>query len=198
MAEDPRLTNILKIIFGGGQPAEQDNSVAAGNSAVSGGGDAVPAPIIKNAVPPPVPNTPVAPEHTNILKMLFGGGLTRSGVDYGSAAPPSDQPGMISERKPQGGQGGSNQRFFKDPSEAGVALAQAMRPAAQVQTSDISGPIAAPGAVHATGEDYVTPPAGGVGPPQDPNQQFGFLEKPFYCAGVFCSGCVESIECVYH
>jgi hypothetical protein len=169
MAEDPRLTNILKIIFGGGQPAEQDNSVAAGNSAMSGGGDAVPAPIIKNAIPPPIPNTPVAPEHTNILKMLFGGGLTRSGVDYGDAAPPSDQPGMVS-----GGQPGSNQRYFNDPSQAGVALAQAMRPAAQVQTSDISGPISAPGPVHATGEDYVTPPAGGVGPPQDPNTQLGY------------------------
>jgi hypothetical protein len=68
MAEDPRLTNILKIIFGGGQPAEQDNSVAP---TMSGGGDAVPALIIKNAIPPPVPKTPVAPEHTNILKMLF-------------------------------------------------------------------------------------------------------------------------------
>jgi hypothetical protein len=169
MAEDPRLTNILKIIFGGGQPAEQDNSVAAGSSAMSGGGDAVPAPIIKNAIPPPVPNTPVAPEHTNILKMLFGGGLTRSGVDYGDAAPPSDQPGMVS-----GGQAGSNQRFFKDPSEAGVALAHAMRPMAQVQTSDISGPIATPGAVHVTGEDYVAPPAGGVGPIQDPNAQYGY------------------------
>ena len=66
---------------------------------------------------------------TNILKMLFGN-LTRSGVDYGNAAPPRDQPGMISEHD-----GGSNQRFFKDPSEAGVALAQAMRPMAQPQTS---------------------------------------------------------------
>ena len=60
---------------------------------------------------------------TNILKMLFSGGLTGTGVDYGGAAPPSDQPGMISEHD-----GGSNQRFFHDPSEAGVALAQGMRP----------------------------------------------------------------------
>jgi hypothetical protein len=136
---------------------------------MSGGGDAVPAPIIKNAIPPPVPNTPVAPEHTNILKMLFGGGLTRSGVDYGDAAPPSDQPGMVS-----GGQSGSNQRFFKDPSEAGVALAQAMRPMAQPQTSDISGDLSAPGDVRVTGQDYVASPAGGIGPTQDPNQQFGY------------------------
>ena len=47
---------------------------------------------------------------TNIFKMLFSGGLTRTGVDYGGAAPPSDQPGMISEHD-----GGSNQRFFHDP-----------------------------------------------------------------------------------
>ena len=69
---------------------------------------------------------------TNILKMLFGGGLTRTGVDYGGAAPPSDQPGMISEHD-----GGSNQRFFHDPSEAGVALAQGMHPAAQVSDATL-------------------------------------------------------------
>ena len=231
MAEDPRLTNILKLVFGGlstrspdADPSITAGTMPSGNAAptqsspapnnwndsrpwgrndlgipenmprnygvtddfgkgtatygpVAGGtpiygpvsvGSGT-APIIKNAIPPPVPNTPVAPEHTNILKMLFGGGLTRSGVDYGDAAPPSDQPGMVS-----GGQSGSNQRFFKDPSEAGVALAQAMRPAAHVQTSDISGPLTAPGDVHATGQDYVAPPAGGMGPPQDPNTQFGY------------------------
>jgi hypothetical protein len=106
---------------------------------------------------------------TNIFKMLFGN-LTRSGVDYGNTAPPSDQPRMVSGGQP----GGSNQRFFKDPSEAGVALAQAMRPMAQPQTSDISGTISVPGGVHATGENYVTPPAGGIGPPQDPNTQYGY------------------------
>jgi predicted lipid-binding transport protein (Tim44 family) len=68
---------------------------------------------------------------TSILKMLFGN-LTRSGVDYGNAAPPSDQPGMISEHD-----GGSNHRFFHDPSEAGVALAQGMHPAAQVSTANL-------------------------------------------------------------
>jgi len=70
---------------------------------------------------------------TNILKMLFSGGLTRTGVDYGGAAPPSDQPGMISEHDG----GSSNQRFFHDPSEAGVALAQGMRPAAQVSSANL-------------------------------------------------------------
>ena len=68
---------------------------------------------------------------TNLLKMLFSGGLTRTGVDYGGAAQPdpASQPGAISEDwdHHKGGQpSGSNQRVFKDPSEAGVALAQAM------------------------------------------------------------------------
>jgi hypothetical protein len=114
---------------------------------------------------------------TNILKMLFGN-LTKTGVDYGGdAGPDMSQPGAISEDwdiHHKGGQPESNQRYFNDPSQAGVALAQAMRPMAHPQTSDISGDLSAPGDVHVTGQDYVAPPAGGVGPIQDPNQQFGY------------------------
>jgi hypothetical protein len=89
----------------------------------------------------------------NILKLLFGGGLTRTGIEN---------------------QDGSDQTFYDDPSQAGAALAHAMRPMAQPQTSDIAGELSAPGNVRVTGEDYVAPPAGGVGPRQDPNAQYGY------------------------
>jgi hypothetical protein len=108
---------------------------------------------------------------TNILKMLFGN-LTKTGVDYGVPGDISQQPGAINED--WGGKQQGNQQYFDDPSQAGVALAQAMRPMAHPQLSDISGDLSAPGDVHVTGQDYVAPPAGGVGPIQDPNQQFGY------------------------
>ena len=87
----------------------------------------------------------------NLLKILFGN-LTKTGVE-----------------QPEG-----QQTFYNDPSQAGVALAKILSHTAQPQTSDISGELSAPGDVHATGADYTVPPAGGVGPTQDPNTQFGY------------------------
>src|SRR6267142_3933773 len=84
----------------------------------------------------------------NLLKILFGN-LTKTGVE----------------------QGDGSQTFYDDPSQAGVALAKALRLTAQPQTSDISGPITPPD-FHATERDYVAPPAGGIGPVQNPNTQF--------------------------
>jgi hypothetical protein len=116
-------------------------------------------------------------ELMDILHHIFGN-LTKTGVDYGgNAGPDMSQPGAISEDwdiHHKGGEPGSNQRYFNDPSQAGVALAQAMHPMAHPQLSDISGDLSAPGDVHVTGADYTAPPAGGVGPVQDPNQQFGY------------------------
>ncbi len=87
----------------------------------------------------------------NLLKMLFGN-LTKTGVE-----------------QPKG-----QQTFYDDPSQAGVALARILSHTAQPHTSDISGDLSAPGDVHVTGADYVAPPAGGIGPTQDPNLQFGY------------------------
>src|SRR6266571_1553887 len=87
----------------------------------------------------------------NLLKILFGN-LTKTGVE----------------------QGAGQQTFYNDPSQAGVALAKILSHTAQPHTSDISGDLSAPGDVHVTGADYVAPPAGGIGPTQDPNLQFGY------------------------
>src|SRR5882724_5256040 len=87
----------------------------------------------------------------NLLKMLFGN-LTNTGVE----------------------QGDGSQTFYNDPSQAGVALARILSHTAQPHTSDISGELSAPGDVHVTGADYTASPAGGIGPTQDPNLQFGY------------------------
>jgi hypothetical protein len=151
MAEDPRLTNILKLVFGGslnprsadmdpgfsrptsGPPLDTGFSIPGygpdvdpgftGGTMADGGGVLAP-----------------TPPHQNLLHRLFGGGLTKTGVQDTSG----------------------DQQFYNDPSQAGVALAQQMRPMAHPQLSDISGDLSAPGDVHVTGQDYVAPPAGGV------------------------------------
>jgi hypothetical protein len=165
MAEDPRLTNILKLLFPGGAPVDTANAEAnspAFNPGITGQPmdpnakpifsetvDTSASPIVRNSIPSAAPTA--APQLPPFLQRLFGG-LTKTGVQDTSG----------------------KQQFYNDPSQAGVALAQQMRPMAQPQTSDISGPISAPGSVQAVGQDYAAPAAGGVGPPQDPNTQYGY------------------------
>src|SRR2546430_12107015 len=105
MAEDPRLTNILKLVFGGSlnpRSADMDPGFSRPTSGppLDTGPDVDPGftggtMADRGGVLAP------RPPHQNLLHRLFGGGLTKTGVQDTSG----------------------DQQFYNEPSQAGVALA---------------------------------------------------------------------------